>query len=377
MNDLPLPQPDRRTTKNKEDSPFVSEINKFKLEHNDNDINNSIENSNSRDSLNSNTMSIIKLKQIEDMRQKILNYRLLTEKSIFINSLPTSEKVKKSNIILFGPSGSGKSSFIKSLYRSLYNSPILPPDVINRLIIKGRFQNEGTLCFTQLNLVKETPKNTGIMLCDTRGHFKMNENEKEQFKILLEGGVKDGVKIEQKTERDPFALWEFWKKSSELFPKEIFNAEEKGINSIPHVVIFVFDGSSDEVIQKEDERFYKDLVNFSKNKGYQEIHIVLTRIDVFEKMINERYCNLQTSDRIAKLNSMKDIKIEKVIEVLNVNRSNIHFIENYHSEKISNNSSEIDYHILKTMIDILNSSEIFMLYYMNMRQSCFAGCFYG
>ena len=377
MNDLPLPQPDRRTTKNKEDSAFVSEINKFKPDYNDNNINNSIENSNSRDSLNSNTMSIIKLKQIEDMRQKILNYRLLTEKSIFINSLPTSEKVKKSNIILFGPSGSGKSSFIKSLYRSLYNSPILPPDVINRLIIKGRFQNEGTLCFTQLNLVKETPKNTGIMLCDTRGHFKMNENEKEQFKILLEGGIKDGVKIEQKTERDPFALWEFWKKSSELFPKEIFNAEEKGINSIPHVVIFVFDGSSDEVIQKEDERFYKDLVNFSKNKGYQEIHIVLTRIDVFEKMINERYSNLQTSDRIAKLNALKDIKIEKVIEVLNVNRSNIHFIENYHSEKISSNSSEIDYHILKTMIDVLNSSEIFMLYYMNMRQSCFAGCFYG
>ena len=381
MNDLPLPLPDRRTTKNKEDSlknsRFVSEINKFKPENNNN-TSNSIENSNnSRDSINSNTMSIIKLKQIGDMRQKILSYRLLTEKSIFLNSLPTGEKVKKSNIILFGPSGSGKSSFIKSLYRSLYNSPILPPDVINRLIIKGRFQNEGTLCFTQLNLVKETPKNTGIMLCDTRGHFKMNENEKEQFKILLDGGIKDGAKIEQKTERDPFALWEFWKKSSELFPKEIFNAEEKGINSIPHAVVFVFDGSSDEVIQKEDERFYKDLVNFSKNKGYQEIHIVLTRIDVFEKMINERYSNLHINERNAKLNAMKDIKIEKIIDILNVNRSNIHFIENYHSEKINDNSAEIDYHILKTMIDILNSSEVFMLYYMNMRQSCFPGCFYG
>ena len=76
----------------------------------------------------------------------------------------------------------------------------------------------------------------------------MNSNEKEQFKIMLEGNVKDGVKIEQKTERDPFSLWEFWKRDTELFPKEIFDAKNPGINSIPHAVVFVFDGSSDEVI---------------------------------------------------------------------------------------------------------------------------------
>ena len=90
------------------------------------------------------------------------------------------------------------------------------------------------------------------------------DNEKEQFKILLEGNIKDGAKIEQKEDRDPLLLWEFWKKSSELFPKEIFNAKQPGINSVPHSVIFVFDGSSDEVILEEDRRFYKDLVNFSK-----------------------------------------------------------------------------------------------------------------
>ena len=377
-DDLPLPLPDRRKNKNKEYSLIPPKI---KIPENDKFLYNNItinsnNNENSQcESYRTTTMSTIKLKQIEDMRQKILNYRLLTEKSLFISSFPSKEKIKKCNIILFGPSGSGKSSFIKSLYRSLYNSSILPSEIMNKLIIKSNYKNEGTMVFTQLNLVKENLRNSGIMLCDTRGHIKMNENEKEQFKILLEGNIKDGAKIEQRTERDPFSLWEFWKKSSELFPKEIFNSNEIGINSIPHVVIFVFDGCSDEVIQKEDEKFYKDLVNLSKNKGYQEIHIVLTRIDLFEKMIFERYENLPFYEKNIKLNAMKDIKIEKVINILNVNRSNIHFIENYHEESGINNSLEIDYHILKTMMDVLNSSEIFMLYYMSQNETCFAGCF--
>ena len=383
MDNLPIPMPDRRTTAKEslKKASYTSEekeINKFKNKSISSD--NSDYNDELRESTHSNikTMSLIKLKQIEDMRQKILSYKLLSEKTMFINSTKTENIIDKCNIILFGPSGSGKSSFIKSLYRALYNSPILPPEVMNKLIIRGTFRNEGTLNFTKLYLVVKTDNNTGITICDTRGHLKMNQNEKEQFKILLEGNVKDGVKIEQRTERDPFSLWEFWKRDSELFPKEIFDAKEPGINSVPHAVVFVFDGSIDNVIQEEDIFFYKDLVNFSKNKGYQDIHIVLTRIDLFEKMVNKRYKNLPKSERNTKLNLLKDEKIEKVIETLNVNRSNIHFIENYHGEEDDNqkeNNLEIDYHILKALVDILNSSESYMLYYMNQKQTCFAGCF--
>ena len=388
MSDLPLPKPDRRkihkgsikkTNSTLEEEDINNSSNKnINIKHNlmINDDNNDF-NDDLRDSTHSNinSMSLIKLKQIDDMRNKILTYKLLTEKTIFINSTKTANIIDKSNIILFGPSGSGKSSFIKSLYRSLYNSQILPPEAMNKLIIRGKYQNEGTLNFTKLYLVLKTENNTGIILCDTRGHFKMNQYEKEQFKILLDGNVKDGVKIEQRKERDPFSLWEFWKRDTELFPKEIFDAKEPGINCIPHAVVFVFDGSTDNVIQEEDIYFYKDLVNFSKNKGYQDIHVVLTRIDVFEKMVNKRYKHLPKSERNTKLNILKDQKIEKVIEILNINRSNIHFIENYHEDNQKENNLEIDYHILKALVDILNSSETYMLYYMNQRQTCFAGCF--
>ena len=386
MNNFPVPEPDRRTkgksrennntmNSNNSKNNFIENSNPFKqFYNNQNDNNTPIEKLDFEKP--NNNMAIVKLKHIEDMRQKILNYKLLSEKTMFLTSNSSNFFINKCNIILFGPSGSGKSSFIKSMYRALYNSSILPPDAMKKLIIKDTFHNEGTLCFSRLHLKEENNNSSGLILCDTRGHIKMNDNEKEQFKILLDGNVKDGILIEQRTQRNPLALWEFWKKDSELFPTEIFNAEEPGIDSIPHAIVFVFDGSSDDVIQKEDETFYKELVNISKRKGYESIHIILTRIDIFEKLINERNKSLPSSERSSKVNTLKDEKIEKVIDVLGVHRSNIHFIENYHSE-IKENSYEIDYSLLKTMCDIINACELYILYYMNKNESCFATCFGG
>ena len=386
MSNFPVPEPDRRTkgksrennntmNSNNSKNNFIENSNPFKqFYNNQNDNNTPIEKLDFEKP--NNNMAIVKLKHIEDMRQKILNYKLLSEKTMFLTSNSSNFFINKCNIILFGPSGSGKSSFIKSMYRALYNSSILPPDAMKKLIIKDTFHNEGTLCFSRLHLKEENNNSSGLILCDTRGHIKMNDNEKEQFKILLDGNVKDGILIEQRTQRNPLALWEFWKKDSELFPTEIFNAEEPGIDSIPHAIVFVFDGSSDDVIQKEDETFYKELVNISKRKGYESIHIILTRIDIFEKLINERNKALPSSERSSKVNTLKDEKIEKVIDVLGVHRSNIHFIENYHSE-IKENSYEIDYSLLKTMCDIINACELYILYYMNKNESCFATCFGG
>ena len=414
MNELPLPLPDWRTTNNKNKNSANNNINNiqnqnqmlFKNISNYNSIKynsitsdvNSSKNEDLRESTTSSikATSLIKLKQVEDMRQKLLSYKLLTEKAIFLNTnnnnnLNNSNNenyVEKCNIILFGPSGSGKSSFIKSLYRSLYNSAIMPPEVMNKLIIKGKYYNEGTINFTKLYLVPSniTNKTSGITLCDTRGHTRMDDSEWEQFKVLLEGNVKDGVNITQRKKRTPELLWEFWKKDSELFPKEIFDSKEIGINSVPHAVVFIFDGSSDEVIQSEDAKFYKDLVDFSKNKGYKEIHVIMTRIDIFEKNMNQRFKNMNKIERMSKINLMKDEKIEKVIDILGVNRANIHFIENYHDDENENeneedinknnkNNLEIDYHILKTLSDIITSSELFISYYMSQKLTCLAGCF--
>ena len=102
--------------------------------------------------------------------------------------LPNNHKIhlNKCNIILFGPSGSGKSSFIKTLYRAIYGTPFLPPDASNKLIIKNTSENEGTLCFTRLYLKEENDFSSAIVICDTRGHIWMDQDEKEQFKVIIE-----------------------------------------------------------------------------------------------------------------------------------------------------------------------------------------------
>jgi len=321
-----------------------------------------------------NNLNLLKMKHIEDMRNSILDYKLLRDKKMYLPSNISNINVTKSNIILFGPSGSGKSSFIKSLYRALYGTPFLPPDALNKLIVQGPYQNEGTLCFTRLHLKEEGDNSSGIVVSDTRGHIRMNDAEKEQFKVILEGKVKEDVKIVQKPKRDPMQLWEFWKKDTELFPKEIFNAQEPGLDSLPHIILLVFNGSEDEVIDTEDEKFYKDLIDMSYKKGYSSVHVILTRIDLFEKQIHEKHKTIPLSERTNKINTMKDQKIERVIDILGVQRSNIHFIENYHSD-MDENIIEIDYQILKTLGELINVCEQFIINYLNRNATCFARCF--
>ena len=104
---------------------------------------------------------------------------------MFLNT-NTTIPVNQCNIILFGPSGSGKSSFIKTLYRAVYGNPYLPPEALDKLVIKNTNENEGTLCFTRLYLKEGNDESSAIMVCDTRGHIWMDEDEKEQFKVIIE-----------------------------------------------------------------------------------------------------------------------------------------------------------------------------------------------
>ena len=57
---------------------------------------------------------------------------------------------------------------------------------MQKLVIKSKAENEGTLHFSRLHLKEEDNKSSGITICDTRGQIWMNKKEKEQFKVILE-----------------------------------------------------------------------------------------------------------------------------------------------------------------------------------------------
>lgn len=102
------------------------------------------------------------------------------------------------------------------------------------------------------------------------------------------GKVRDNVEVKQKETRNALELFEFWKKDSEFFPKEIFESDENvGINTLPHAVVFVFRGSAKDVIGEEDVAFYKEMIDFCSRRGYYNIQVVLTMIDEFERKVKE------------------------------------------------------------------------------------------
>jgi hypothetical protein len=103
------------------------------------------------------------------------------------------------------------------------------------------------------------------------------------------------------------------------------------------------------------------------------VHVILTRIDLFERQTLEKNKNSSMTERSAITNTLKDKKIERVIDILGVKRSNVHFIENYH-EKMEENNIDIDYHALKTLQDMINQSEQFILNYLSRNATCFK-CF--
>ena len=340
-NNLPLPMPDRRALNSENNSNINTEISNqnYLLSEESNKKNTRKEDSKeSKISL----MSTAQIMQIEDMRQKILSYKLLSEKTMYMNSLQNDAKLKKCNLILFGPSGLGKTSFIKSIYKALFNKNKIPNENISKLIARNKNSEEKKIIFNQYQIIKESNNNSGLIICDTRDNINIYQNTSLN-------------NINHQT------LKEFWEKSFDYFPKELFKEEigSGNIRSIPHVVIFVFDGTKEKILNNEDLLFYQNLINISKNKGYKDIHIVLTGLDEFEKKILEK--NITEGEMHSEINKLKNIKIENVISLLGVNWSNVHFIENYHSNVQNENIPSIDYNILKTLLDIINSAELFIL----------------
>lgn len=166
----------------------------------------------------------------------------------------STEKIPDhADIILFGPSGSGKSSLIRTFYRALHDTQEVPEKVAQSLSIKQKDQNEGTTQFTAVVVKKKTKIMTreeaktfrlkqnqnpleeeseldpvvkkkgkkdkrkegytsAIVVHDTRGQIWMDNKEMEQLTLLMKGKVKDKTMVEQRNYRYAYLLWEFWKR---------------------------------------------------------------------------------------------------------------------------------------------------------------------
>ena len=62
-------------------------------------------------------------------------------------------------------------------------------------------------------------------------------------------------------------LYEFWKKDCELFPSEIID-KDASLASRPHCIVFVFDGSLDDVPNGDEEvEFYRSIIQKCRDRS--------------------------------------------------------------------------------------------------------------
>eukprot|EP00930_Biecheleria_cincta_P077109 TRINITY_DN64366_c0_g1_i1.p1 TRINITY_DN64366_c0_g1~~TRINITY_DN64366_c0_g1_i1.p1 ORF type:complete len:367 (+),score=84.64 TRINITY_DN64366_c0_g1_i1:27-1127(+) len=305
--------------------------------------------------------------QVEEMRKVLQKFKVcssIPDAAAQPDSLPGH-----ADILIFGPSGSGKSSLIRTFYMALHKSQSVPPDFADRIIVKDTAMNEGTLKYVSAVIKPAKLDHRGnissssILCHDTRGQIWMDEREQKQLSVIMDGSVKDDSMVQQRNYRYARLLWEFWRKDSDLFPPEILT-KNKSISSQPHAVLFVFDGSMEEIPDGEEEtRFYRDIIQMCQQKGYNKPQVVLTRIDRVEEALTKASGPASMADRELRLRQVLDKKIEDIVMKLGVVRTSVHFIENYHSgvglESEVRNVS-VDFHALKILMQCCSHADEFV-----------------
>eukprot|EP00928_Gymnodinium_smaydae_P049522 TRINITY_DN33247_c0_g1_i1.p1 TRINITY_DN33247_c0_g1~~TRINITY_DN33247_c0_g1_i1.p1 ORF type:complete len:357 (+),score=91.16 TRINITY_DN33247_c0_g1_i1:71-1141(+) len=317
------------------------------------------------------SMIAIMESQVEEMRRVLQRFKVCAQPPAVAADAASgaaSTVPGHADILVFGPSGSGKSSLIRTFYMALHQCQTVPPDFSERIIVKDTAMNEGTLKYVSA-VVKPAKldhrgatASSAIMCHDTRGHIWMDEKEQKQLSIMLDGCVKDDSLVQQRNFRYARLLWEFWKRDHELFPPEIL-VKRASLQTQPHALLFVFDGSMSDIPDGQEEtEFYKEIIAMARAKGYSYPQVVLTRIDrVEENLLRQGKFSSQEEVEL-QLKQVLDAKIEAVVAALDISRTSVHFVENYHSDGdwAEGRNVSVDFHALKILSQCCSHADAFV-----------------
>jgi len=183
-----------------------------------------------------------------ELREAVMGFKCGSEWGTSSSSGPAA-KPNHINVYLFGPQGSGKTSFIRTCFRALHGAKCADDKGLQELETSLHRSDDGTSLYSVYSLTNH------ICLHDTRGQREYTPEETSQLRLVLEGRARPNSLIQQRRRYWLF-LREFWRSDERMqrtFSKTVM-LPNATLETEPHFVFLVIDPNQQELLL-EDEDF--------------------------------------------------------------------------------------------------------------------------